>query len=502
MREVELKLSAPESFVMPPLFHEGVGVEEVEELPQLEMRTVYYDTADLRLARSGVTLRYRRGEEGGPRWTVKLPVVGEKLTAREEQHFSGKGGQIPRAAKDLVTAYARSASLAAVSSVATRRYRWLLKGDGEKRLAEVVDDEVSVLEDGHIAGRFRELEIEAIEIDPQGLEPIAQLLTEAGASAAEPIPKSVRALGVQATRPPDVPVDLHIRPTDPAGRAAQAALAAGVRRLVAHDAGVRLGEDPEAVHQMRVGSRRLRSDLLTFTPFVAEAWVDAIRFDLKWLGEKLGDVRDIDVQMEDFGHRAADLRSQLAPLFDELETRHGSARETLVRALRSTRYRDLLDRLVEAVTAPPFTQASQRPCSEALPELVAKEWMKLAKAVRELEEDASDEAYHGVRIRAKRTRYAAEAVAPALGSATGRDAKRFAKRAADVQDVLGEMQDAVVAVDLIEGFGTEHARSGQLNFTLGRLLERQAARRDLARSRFVEVWKTVDRKRNLQWLAT
>ena len=68
-------------------------------------------------------------------------------------------------------------------------------------------------------------------------------------------------------------------------------------------------------------------------------------------------------------------------------------------------------------------------------------WHKLAKTVKALDENPSDEELHEVRIRTKRVRYAAEAVSPVVG----KPAKEFAKAAAQVQDVLGDLHDAVVA---------------------------------------------------------
>ena len=76
-----------------------------------------------------------------------------------------------------------------------------------------------------------------------------------------------------------------------------------------------------------------------------------------------------------------------------------------------------------------------------LPDLARKPWRHLRRDVEALAEDPPDEQLHAVRIRAKRARYAAEAVAPALGPAV----RDFAKAVAKLQDVLGDHQDAVVA---------------------------------------------------------
>jgi CHAD domain-containing protein len=501
MRELEVKLAAPSSFVMPPLFNDRVGVAHVDELPRLETTTTYFDTADLRLARSGVTLRYRVGEAEGPRWTLKLPVRGEDMTVRDEQHFAGSPDSIPDEARDLVTAYARSGALESVSSIVTRRYRWLLRSTEGLDLAEVVDDEVSVVDDGRIVGRFRELEVEDRRMGRSGLEHIATVLKDAGATASEPIPKSVRALGVRATGPSDVPAVIEVGPTHPSGRVAQAAFAAGLQRLIANDAGVRLGEDDEAVHQMRVATRRLRADLRTFSPLLQQTWAEPIGAELKWLGKVLGAVRDFDVLIQEFNSRADDLREDLDKLYEYVAARRTQARDALLDALRSERYATLLDHLVEAVAAPAFTSLSQAQSGELLPGLVEKTWQKLARAGRGLNPEDTFTAYHRVRIKAKRARYAAEAVVPALDGSTSNDARSFAKATAKLQDDLGELQDAVVAIDLLKSVALENSENTLLNLSLGRLIEREAQRRDRARSEFPRLWKKIDKKRKTKWLS-
>ena len=68
-------------------------------------------------------------------------------------------------------------------------------------------------------------------------------------------------------------------------------------RLIENDPGVRIGEDDEAVHQARVATRRMRSDLRTFAPLLDEGWSTPLRDELRWLGDALGEVREADVLM-------------------------------------------------------------------------------------------------------------------------------------------------------------------------------------------------------------
>jgi CHAD domain-containing protein len=498
MLEQELKFSVEGSFVptVPPADSDVGGIEE---LPSLDLRATYYDTPDLRLARHGVTLRNRTGENHDAGWLVKLPVGDGIAEGRDEVSFDGGGRAVPPAAADLVRAFVRSSSLTPVARLRTRRRRWRLQGRDGVELAELVDDRVSVLQRGRVADRFREIEIEGRGVDRDALERIAGIVARDAVEPAEQIPKLVRALGSRANAPPDVVVPDGVGPGAPASVAVCAAIARGVRRIVLNDARTRLGE-VEPLHQMRVGTRRLRSDLRTFRKLLDAEWVGTIRDELKWLGAALGDVRDIDVMLERLHDDAQDLEPRLNGLFEELEARRDVARERLLGVLRGQRYVILLDRLVEAAAAPPLTAAADRPAGDALPPLARRAWRKLASAGRALEDTSPDEHFHEVRKRAKQARYAAEAVAPALGKKRGRRAKTFAGRAADVQDVLGELQDAVVAEETIERFVGDGFRPGDVNFAAGRLLERQHVGRANARRDFAAAWRRVDRKKRRSWM--
>ena len=127
MGELGVKLAIGDTFVIPPLFEGGdTAVAMVTDLPELELGSIYHDTVDLRLARSGVTLRYRIGDEGGPCWSLKLPVPDGQPGEHEELSFAGGPADIPAAAKDLVSAWSRRGHLAPAAALSTRRRRWRL----------------------------------------------------------------------------------------------------------------------------------------------------------------------------------------------------------------------------------------------------------------------------------------------------------------------------------------------------------------------------------------
>ena len=203
-REREIKLAAPAAFRMPPLTDPGgdvfAGPDET-----LVLDATYYDTDDLRLVRSGATLRHR-SDEG---WLVKLPAgVGNEVLSRDEHSFPGAPSAPPDAALDLIRSLIRSADVAPVARLRTTRHRVPLHDADGKPIAEVVDDEVDVLEGSDDVAHFREIEVELTDTisDAQRSVVLARLRA-AGAGVADPTPKLVHALGSRAGAPPDVVVE-------------------------------------------------------------------------------------------------------------------------------------------------------------------------------------------------------------------------------------------------------------------------------------------------------
>jgi CHAD domain-containing protein len=276
------------------------------------------------------------------------------------------------------------------------------------------------------------------------------------------------------------------------------ALAKSSAQLEAHEQGVFDGADPRAVHQARVATRRLRSDLRTFEPFLDEKWATSLRGELRWLTSELGAVRDIEVMRDRLrGHT-----EQLAPgdadtvghVLRRLDADREAARTALLASMRSIRYRQLRDALSEGAKRPRLSgRVAKRP-ERALSRVVRGRWKKLKRAVDQLGATPSDEALHGVRIGAKRCRYATEACVPVFG----KQASRFAREMARVQDVLGEHHDGVVAGAWLAKTAQE-CPPGQA-FALGRLAEIEHVAANRSRADFGRVWRRARRKRLRAWM--
>jgi CHAD domain-containing protein len=276
-----------------------------------------------------------------------------------------------------------------------------------------------------------------------------------------------------------------------AGDVVRHALALSVDRFCRHEPGVRAGEDSEAVHQARVATRRLRSDLRTFRPLVDAAWAGELRAELAWLAGLLGGTRDADVLSMRLGGRAGRLpeeaREAAGRLLAELEEEREAARARLLEAMQEERYRRLVERMVAAAREPALTGAAARPASKALRPLLARPWAALRKAVKALGDPPEDEELHQVRIRAKRCRYAAEATAAVLG----RPVRRFAQAAAGLQEVLGEHQDAVVARLTLEQRSLDPDRA--FASAAARLAELERTAAGEARAQWPAAWKALEK---------
>ena len=505
-REVEAKWRVHPPFVVPDLAT-AAGVASVDDATTLELRAVYWDTSDLGLAREGVTLRHRSGEGEKDGWHLKLPVteagVPDASTGvRDEVHAGGDAEDVPGELRDLVTAYVRTNILGPVATLVTQRtVRVLRDADGEP-LAEVTDDLVSVLSSGHVAGRFREIEVEAAgEAGVETLGSVGELLRAHGAVGGEFVPKVVRALGPQATAEPDPPPAERVGPKDPAHVAIRSILRRYVRVLLAEDVALRRGGE-DAVHKMRVAARRLRSALHTFGPLLDPQWAGDLRDELKWLADSLGQARDSEVQLERLTHDLDELPPELVigdvreRLTKDLTGKLAEGGDASLATMRSERYVVLLERLVDAAWEPLAAPEADEKAGVVLPPLVAAAWDQLASRVKKLKApDATNRQWHKARIAAKRTRYAAEAVTPIFGSA----AKEFAKRVEKCQEVLGEHQDAVVAGETLLRLA-KAPRGGTVAFTLGLLHARQDEAMRNAREEFADVWADAKAPRFRRWL--
>jgi inorganic triphosphatase YgiF len=498
--ETETKYEADAGAVLPCLDAlPGVHGTRGPELQQLEAE--YYDTADLRLLRSGITLRRRKGGHDAG-WHLKLPAGGG---TREEIRLplGGAGRRVPAELANYVSARTRSEPLAPVASITTLRHVTTLVGRDGEPLAEVADDEVS----GRAAAersaepiRWREVEVELTEGDRDLLEAADRLLRRSGLRRSRRSAKLERVLGSRVPAPPARPVSRQT-----AADTVTAYLREHTDKLLALDPMVRRGE-PDAVHMMRVATRRLRSTLQSFGSVVCKADSDQVAAELKWLGTVLGAARDADVQARRVQDklRETDVDVLLGPVQARIQAHVARAaaasHSAVTAALGSKRYYALLDALEALIASPKTGPEAGRSASGILPAAVRRSYVRTRRRMRAAltkpAGPARDDALHAARKAAKRARYAAEAAVPVSEKA----ARRFAGQMKKVQSVLGDHQDTIVGRRESRGMGIAAHLAGESAFTYGVFYGRDACRGEGLESRALKVWQRASRRRYRRWL--
>jgi CHAD domain-containing protein len=521
IRETEQKYEVDAGVAVPSL----AGLPQVAAVSEPESVTLtaeYYDTDDLRLLTAGITLRRRRGgaDEG---WHLKLPGDGDGgrtagASHRREIRLGLRQGDRDRAARSaaggdpvpaefarLVRPHARGAALGPVARIETRRRLTVLRDAAGTSLAEIAEDEVSAqsLGSSTIVSRWNELEVELTGGRPRLLRAAARRLRRSGIRPAGRSAKLERALGAEARRPGGPGRRLTGRPQ--AGDVVLAYLGRQAARLTALDTAVRRDE-PDAVHQMRVTTRRLRAGLQAFPMVVPESATRRLKDELRWLGQVLGDARDAEVLDQHFQAALADLPVELvigpakARVTAHFAPRQAAARAAVLAALDSERYFALLDQLDRLLDDPPQTAAATAPADTILPQAVGQAYRRtkhrMRRARRAPAGAAREVALHEARKAAKRARYAADATEPVFG----KRARRFARRMKAVQSALGDHQDAVTARTVAREIGVQAQLAGESAFSFGLLHER--AHRDAldVQRQAASVWRRAARRKALRWL--
>jgi CHAD domain-containing protein len=304
---------------------------------------------------------------------------------------------------------------------------------------------------------------------------------------------------------PTVISTLGLNSRAPAGLAVVHALRTALSRIEAQESLAKRG-DPEGVHRLRSTSRRLRSELRALQDNVEKQWRERVEGELKWLAGLLGEVRDLEILNARLRTGADKLelkdvdRQSLAPLFANVEARRAKAGRNVAESLEGDRYRALVETLEQGALRPPLTDAARIACRVVFPTAAKAAWRRLRKVARDLRNDAPPAEFHEARKRAKRCRYAAELIAPILGGHAGRDASKFIRLTTQVQDSLGEHQDALITASELETAIAEHADDSALLQHASALLEDQQKRARTARDRFFKIWSRLDRKKARRWM--
>jgi inorganic triphosphatase YgiF len=447
MSEVELK------FELPPEAHADFGKLAplaVARPGRKRLLAMYFDTPGCELAKHAMALRLRRS---GRTWKQALkagPSGAGGLHSREEWEFERPDASIDLALfahtplAKLAGAADLHRQLREVFRVDVERTTWELEVAPGTRLEVALDRGEVVNANG--CEPVSEVEIEILEGEAPELFDFAGRLVEAAPLRPSSVTKAERGYRLaRGERPAPVKsrapkLDAAMTPLE----AARVTLACALAQLQANEAGALATSDPEYLHQMRVAMRRLRSALRAFRDALDPAFARAADAGLRAIAGETGPARDWDVLatqtlpalLEAYGDPDAK-RTILA----RVAARRRIAREAMRNVLRSAAYARVVLVFARWLAAPQAAPTAAEDLVSFASRAAARRHRKLVARARHLARlDAA--ARHKLRIEAKRVRYVVEAFAALFPK---KPVKAYLGALADIQDDLGDANDAAVA---------------------------------------------------------
>jgi inorganic triphosphatase YgiF len=456
-REIELKLDldpADAARVMAhPVLHARAGAQ-----PDELLLSTYYDTPDFALRRAGVYLRVR--DKGG-RFiqTIKSAASEVELLERLEWEH-----ELPGPAPDLAAAEGT-----ALAPLLTPEVRAALRPLFETRIrrsihiAECDDATVEVaIDEGEIVSGTRFAPVSEVELELKRGE--AAALFQLARKLGETVPlrlavKTKAERGFELVegggRLAEKARDLEIAPDASSAEAFRAIARNCLRQIIVNEPGTVAGQ-PEALHQMRIGLRRLRAAIALFDDIVAGDERDRIVEALRWAARELGPARELDVFAADVLPLLSEEHSDpetAAATQREFKERYAAAYARARASVRSDRFRVALLDLAEWVEVGAWAHDADEEDEDGVEvrgdrpvkDLIKDELTLLRKQIRKRGAKLTDlgvGALHKLRIRAKRLRYATEFFAGTFAGDKAR-ARRAESLAAlkDLQDALGGLND-------------------------------------------------------------
>ena len=413
-----------------------------------ELISVYFDTPDLTLQKAGVSLRVR--ESKGRR--VLTMKRGQGLSREEyEVAMEGDAPSAEMAPLREILSDGDAAALKPAFNVrVNRRQRLVRYGDAEIELA---------LDQGEVSGGRRVSPISEVELELKSGSPVAlfDLARELSKSAALYLSfdtKSARGQALVAGQPVEArrKEKVKLEKACTIAEAFQANARNALAHIAANAAVLREAPNPDAVHQLRVAARRLRSGLATFRPVVEDAAYEGVKAELRWLARAFDQARNLDVFAAEVLEPAAAMDTPpagLPALAEAVAAAREATRKAAGETATSVRFRSLMiEATAWAETGEWLTHdAGHEPARAYSGRTLERRRRKLLKRGRHLE-TRDDAARHEVRIQAKKLRYAAEGFASLYAE---KKVDRMVERLKALQDALGQLNDIATAETLFTG---------------------------------------------------
>ena len=429
----------------------------------ISLDAIYYDTADRRLQQHGLALRLRRE---GRRWVQTLKSEGSArggVSQRSEWEAPARTLR-GKPAFDL-RAFAQSPLPALLANGATRlRPLFRVRVQRTQWQCDTRGSRIAVMQDiGTIVALnrpqsppqvVRELELELLAGSAADLPAAALKLIGSGPDALALVPlvdskaaRGYRLAAAQPLAPAKASARGFVASLDAAmstGAALRSIVGHGLDLVLANAAALRESQDPECVHQARVALRRMRS-AIRLLDRDGDDFPARLAAGLRWLGRALGAARDSDVLLEQtlpavFAEAPPELQGDVQALLQAAGEVRVAARAAALAALATPR----LARLALEVHAWTLTPAPPgRTLARRAPRALDRAHARLFTAAQFFAA-LTPPRRHQVRILAKRLRYALDVLSVALPAAA---TERYIAALAELQDVLGELNDAAVATE-------------------------------------------------------
>jgi triphosphatase len=477
---------------------------------------LYLDTHDRRFHRAGYSLRIRRAARARRAETTLAAL--DETAELTEQLADAEPATLLAASNGVgerVRAVAGKQPLLILFEVRTRRRLLTLQVDGVERAAIVLDTTTIRSAEHSSPTHIRRVEIELLEdalpvVGPFvahleaacGLQPAGLSKYDAGLLSADLRPPRAETFG-----------ETVVAPDAAIGDVALAVLRRNFAEMVAKEPSTRLGDDIEALHDMRVATRRLRAALSLFAD-VLPPGAPRFREELGWVADALGGVRDLDVQLEQLDGWMSEVpdvdRVALSSLRALLAEERSEARAAMLEALDSRRYEVLVGRFGRWLRARRRLGSGPAgvPARAVAPDLLEGSYDRLRARAERIDSGSEPSELHRLRIRGKRFRYALEFLVDVYPG----HMRPLIKRMVVLQDVLGRHQDADVAIGRLRELAarTDGGLEPATIFAMGELAERYRQSREAVRAEFPaayarvrgKAWKSLRRQLEDQRPAT
>jgi triphosphatase len=489
--EVELKLEFSPADLGSLVAHAALQACLVPP-EERDLVSTYFDTPDRTLHKAGVYLRLR--ESGGRVvQTIKAAKSSAELLERYEweRELTGRSPDLGAAKgtplEKLLTPEVRASLQPAFETRVARRIHRIARDGSEIEAA---------IDRGEIATATHscpvcELELELKRGEVKELFRLARILGEDVPLRLEVKTKAERGYELLAGRRlmEERATPIKIAPGTPAGEAFRAIALSCVRQIVANEPAMCAGK-AEALHQMRIGLRRLRGAIVLFAGIVGDDKLKMLKAELKWITRELGPARELDVFAADvLGplREAQTEAARLAAAHDAFEEKRAAAYRKAAAAIQSGRFRAAILDVVEWVETRAWTEAAEHVAARAQ-DVAQHATVELAKLRRKIKRKGAELRHlsvaqrHRLRINAKHLRYATEFFA-ATFPGEGRAKRRIDSLSAlkDLQDALGGLNDLATHHALIAGHTEERTRDGEYTISIAHLAPAQVEEEALMR---------------------